>query len=139
MAIASRVGYQRIWPYIDTCFGRCTLISCLNFGVVAVIHIRLPKKSAHLSCLLVLEVCNLELAFRNQCAANLLVMLDSKVKQWQLKIKMPISRLLLVLDVCIVRLTFKWKPWAANLFVVTDMTLDHFFKVKLQCRPHSHL
>ena len=44
--------------------------------------------------------------------------------------KVPISRLLLVLEVCNVQSTFR-KPYALNLLVMSDMTLDCSFKVKL--------
>ena len=44
--------------------------------------------------------------------------------------KVSLSHLLLVLEVCNVQLTFR-KPYAVNLLVMSDLTLDHFFKVKL--------
>ena len=43
---------------------------------------------------------------------------------------MPISRLLLVLEVSNVQSTFR-KPYAANLLVMSNLTLDPSFKVKL--------
>ena len=42
---------------------------------------------------------------------------------------MPISRLLLVLEVSNVHLTFR-KPYAANVLVMSDLTLDPSFKFK---------
>ena len=53
-----------------------------------------------------------------------------KVKLERVRIKVPITRLLLVLEVCNVQSTFK-KPYAANLLVMSDLTLDLSFKVKL--------
>ena len=43
---------------------------------------------------------------------------------------MPITCLLLVLEVCNVQSTFS-KPYAANLLAMSDLTLDRSFKVKL--------
>ena len=43
---------------------------------------------------------------------------------------MPISRLLLILEVSNVQSTFR-KPYAAHLLVMSDLTLDLSFKVKL--------
>ena len=45
------------------------------------------------------------------------------------KLKILLTRLLLVLDVCNVKLTYK-KSWSGNLMMLSDMTLDPFFKVK---------
>ena len=44
--------------------------------------------------------------------------------------KVSVSRLLLVLEVCNVQLTFS-KPYAANVLAVSDLTLDRSFRVKL--------
>ena len=43
---------------------------------------------------------------------------------------MPISRLLLILEVSNVQLTFR-KPYAGNLLGMSNLTLDPSFKVKL--------
>ena len=43
--------------------------------------------------------------------------------------KVLITRLLLVLDVCNVKLTYR-KSWAGNLLMWSDLTLDPSFKVK---------
>ena len=45
------------------------------------------------------------------------------------KLKMLISHLLLVLEVCNVKPTYR-KSWVGNLFMWLDLTLDPFFKVK---------
>ena len=87
--------------------------------------------------LLVLEVHNVQSTFRKAYAANLLAMSDLnldrslKVKLGRVKIKVSITRLLLVLEGRnVVQLTFR-KPHAVNLLVMSDLTLDHSFKVKL--------
>ena len=65
-----------------------------------------------------------------------------KVKLGWVSLKVPISRLLLVLEVSNVHLTFR-KPYAGNLLVMSDLTLDPSFKVKLgrtsKKMPISHL
>ena len=45
------------------------------------------------------------------------------------KLKMLITRLLLVLEVCNVKPTYR-KSWAGNRFVWSDLTLDPSFEVK---------
>ena len=45
------------------------------------------------------------------------------------KIKVVIARLLLVLEVCDGKPTYR-KSWAGNLLVWSDLTLDPSFKVK---------
>ena len=44
-------------------------------------------------------------------------------------LKVPISLLLLVLEVCNVKATYR-KPWAGNLLMWSDLTLSPSFKVK---------
>ena len=51
-------------------------------------------------------------------------------KLGQVSIKVPISRLLLVLEVSNIQSPFR-KPYAANLLVMSDLTLDLSFKVEL--------
>ena len=53
-----------------------------------------------------------------------------KVKLGKVRIKVPITRLLLVLEVYNVQSTFR-KPYAANLLAMSDLTLDRSLKVKL--------
>ena len=53
-----------------------------------------------------------------------------KVKLGRVSIKVPISRLLLVLEVSNVQSPFR-KSLATNLFVVTDFSFVDLFKVKL--------
>ena len=53
-----------------------------------------------------------------------------KVKLRRINIKVSLSCLLLVLEVCNVLSTFR-KSFAKNLLVVLPLTLNHFFKVKL--------
>ena len=48
----------------------------------------------------------------------------------QVRIKVPITRLLMVLEICNIELTFR-KPYAANLLAMSDLTLGRSFKVKL--------
>ena len=48
-----------------------------------------------------------------------------KVKQGKPNLK----HLLLVLEVCSVKLTYR-KSWAGNLLILSDLTLDPSFKVK---------
>ena len=45
------------------------------------------------------------------------------------KLKMLITHLLLVIEVCNVKPTYR-NSWAGNLVMWSDLTLDHFFKVK---------
>ena len=52
-----------------------------------------------------------------------------KVKQGWPKLKVFITRLLLVLDVCNVKPTYR-KSWAGNLLMWSDLTVGPFFKVK---------
>ena len=86
--------------------------------------------------LLVLEVCNVQLAFRKPYAVNLLAMsnltLDRsfKVKLGWVRVKVPITRLLLVLEVCNVQSIFR-KAYAGNLLAMSDLTLDYYFNFKL--------
>ena len=54
-----------------------------------------------------------------------------KVKQWRLNIKVPMSRLLFVLDVSNVQPTFR-KPQAANLLLGSDLTFDHYFMIEIR-------
>ena len=62
--------------------------------------------------------------------SNLTLDRSFKVKLGRVSIKVPISRLLLVLEVCNVQATFR-KPYAGNLLVMSNLTLDPSFKVKL--------
>ena len=89
-------------------------------------RVRIKVPISHLS--LVLKVCNVLSTFRKASATNLYVF-QGQTKAGQAKV--PISRLLLVLEVCNVQRTFKRKASAANYFVVTNITLHDFFKVKL--------
>ena len=52
-----------------------------------------------------------------------------KVKRGEPKLKMLITRLLLLLQVCDGKPTYR-KSWAGNLLVWSDLTLDPSFKVK---------
>ena len=52
-----------------------------------------------------------------------------KVKQGKPNLKVLITRLLLVLEVCNVKLTYKIS-WAGNLLMWSDWTLGPSFKVK---------
>ena len=52
-----------------------------------------------------------------------------KIKQEKPKLKVLIIRLLLVLEVCNVKLTF-WKSWARNLLMWSDLTLGPSYKIK---------
>ena len=52
-----------------------------------------------------------------------------EVKQGKPKVKVLITRLLLIIEVCSVELTYK-KSWAGNLLMCSDLTLDPSFKVK---------
>ena len=45
------------------------------------------------------------------------------------KLKMLITHLLLILEVCYVKLTHR-KSWAGSLLIWSDLTLDPSFKVK---------
>ena len=51
------------------------------------------------------------------------------MKREQPNLKVLITRLLLVLEVCSVKQTSR-KSWAGNLLMCSDLTLDPFFKVK---------
>ena len=53
-----------------------------------------------------------------------------KVKLGQFSIKVPISHLLMVLEVSNVQSTFR-KPYAANFLVLSNLTFDHSFKVQV--------
>ena len=53
-----------------------------------------------------------------------------KVKLGRVGTKVPITGLLLVLEVSNVQSTF-WKSYAENLLVMSDLNLDLSFKVKL--------
>ena len=72
---------------------------------------------------------------RKSLAGNLLVWSDLtldpsfKVKQGYPNLKVLITHLLLVLEVCNVKPTDR-KSWAGNLLVWSDLTLDPSFKVK---------
>ena len=83
---------------------------------------------------MVLEVCNAKPTYRKSWAGNILMCLDLaldptfKVKQGYPNLKVLITRLLLVLEVCNVKLTNK--SWAGNLLMLSDLTLDPSFKVK---------
>ena len=52
-----------------------------------------------------------------------------KVKQGYPNLKVLISRLLLVLEVCNVKPTYR-KSWAGDLLMWSDLTLDPSFDVK---------
>ena len=52
-----------------------------------------------------------------------------KVKQGYPNLKVLISRLLLVLEVCNVKPTYR-KTWAGNLLMWSDLTLGSSFEVK---------
>ena len=52
-----------------------------------------------------------------------------KVKQGYPDLKVLITRLLLVLEVCNVKPSYR-KSWAGNLLILSDLTLDPSFKVK---------
>ena len=58
-----------------------------------------------------------------------------KVKLGRANILVPISCLLLVLEVGNVESSFR-KPCVANLLVMSDLTLDHNLKVKLGWGQH---
>ena len=74
--------------------------------------------------------------FKELYAANPLVVSDLTldhsfmVKLGWVRIKVLITLLLLVLEVCNVQSTFR-KSYAVNLLAVSDLTLDLSFKVKL--------
>ena len=51
------------------------------------------------------------------------------VKRGQPNLKVLISRLLLILDVCNVKPTYR-KSWAGNLLFLTDLTFDPSFEDK---------
>ena len=73
--------------------------------------------------------------YRKSLAANLLMWSDLtlghpfKVKRGQPILKVFITRLLLVLEVCNGKPTCR-KSWAGNLVVWSDLTLGPSFKVK---------
>ena len=73
--------------------------------------------------------------YRKSRAGNLLMWSDLtlgpsfKVKRGQPNLKVLITRLLLVLEVCNVEPTYR-KSRAGNLLVCSDLTLDPSFKVK---------
>ena len=88
-------------------FGHCALIGCLSFGAVAVTRIHIFNKSV--SILLIIGFRGLQCTvnlYENIYAANLLVVSDLSldhslvVKLWRLNIKVPVSCLFVVLDVC---------------------------------------
>ena len=74
--------------------------------------------------------------YRKSCAAILLMLSDLtldpsfKVKRRSPKLKVLITRLLLVLEVWDGEPTYS-KSWAGNLLIWSDLTLGPFFKVKL--------
>ena len=76
--------------------------------------------------------------YRNSCAGNLLLWSDLtldpsfKVKLLWPNLKVPISRVLLVLEVWDVKTTYR-KTCAGNLVVWLDLTLGSSFKVKRRC------
>ena len=76
--------------------------------------------------------------YRNSCAGNLLLWSDLtldpsfKVKLLWPNLKVPISRLLLVLEVWDVKTTYR-KTCAGNLLMWSDLTLGPSFKVKRRC------
>ena len=86
---------------------------------------RVSIKVPIFSLLLVLEVSNVQSLVMSYLTLDL-----SKVKLQRVNIKVPISHLLLVLEVCNAPSTFR-KSLAVNLFLVSDLTLNHFFKVEL--------
>ena len=61
--------------------------------------------------------------------SDLTLGLSFKVKQGQPKVKVPITRLLLVLEVWDGKPTYT-KSWAGNLLVWLDLTLGPSLKVK---------
>ena len=67
--------------------------------------------------------------YRKSCAGNVLMCLDLtlspsfKVKRGQLKLKVLITFLLLVLGACNVKPTYR-KSWAGNLLMWSDLTLS---------------
>ena len=74
-------------------------------------------------------------AYRKSWAGNLLMWSDLtlspsfKVKQEQPNLKVLITRLLLMLEVCNVKTAYR-KSWAGNLLTWSDLTLSPSFKVK---------
>ena len=75
------------------------------------------------------------LSYRKSWAVNLLIWSDltlspsSKVKRGQPNLKVFITRLLLILDVCNVKPTYS-KSWAGNFLMLSDLSLGPSFKVK---------
>ena len=85
-------------------------------------------KSAYISLILVLDVCNVKPTYRKSWEANLLMWSDLtldpsfNVKQGYPNLKVLIARLLLVLEVWDGKPTYR-KSWAGNLLVCSDLTL----------------
>ena len=100
--------------------------------------------------LLVLEVCNVKPTYRKSWAGNLMIWSDLKtnlveIMDWDCSdvlrfdlgsllqghpnLKVLITHLLLVLEICNVKPTYE-KLWAGNVLIWSNLTLDPSFKVK---------
>ena len=58
-----------------------------------------------------------------------LILSPSNIQQERPNLKVLITRLLLILEVCIVKPTCR-KSWAGNLLILLDLTFGPSFKVK---------
>ena len=63
--------------------------------------------------------------------SNLTLSPSFKVKRGQPNLKVPITRLSLIGEVCIVKPAYR-KSWVGNLLIWSHLTLDPSFKVKRQ-------